>query len=323
LTVFVFTFAFAIGTLIRIDESVPRITTLIAAYGSAACLGLFLYLIDHVSKLLRPSGALQIVASQAHQVIDSVYPHFLSGMPEEEAEVDVGEGPAQTVGSPHDGVVLAFDVQGLVALGARYNCIIELMPQVGNFVAKNYPLFRIHGAAEMPAELLSQSIALGRERTMEQDPAYAFRLIVDIASKALSPAINDPTTAVLALDRIHHLLRHVGAKRLDDERIRDAAGQVRLMYRTPDWEDFVTLSVTEIRQFGGGSIQIVRRMRAMLEDLIRSLSAERAAMLRQELILLKRTAERFFPEPEDRALANVSDEQGVGATTENAAGDGR
>jgi uncharacterized membrane protein len=136
--------------------------------------------------------------------------------------------------------------------------------------------------------------------------------MVDIASKGLSPAINDPTTAVLALDQIHHLLRDVGQRRLDDERVRDKGGRLRLLYRTPDWEDFVQLAVTEIRQFGGTSIQIARRMRAMLENLIQTLPEERTTLLCQELRLLQRSAERFFTEPEDRALADVSDFQGVG-----------
>ena len=136
--------------------------------------------------------------------------------------------------------------------------------------------------------------------------------MVDIASKALSPAINDPTTAVLAIDQIHHLLRNVGGRCLDDERVRDAAGRLRLIYRTPDWQEFVQLAVTEIRHFGGESIQIARRLRAMLENLMHSLPPERSALLEQELNLLNRSAERSFPEPEDRALAEVGDLQGVG-----------
>jgi uncharacterized membrane protein len=104
----------------------------------------------------------------------------------------------------------------------------------------------------------------------------------------------------------------VGSRSLDDERVRDQSGRLRLAYRTPDWEDFVHLAVTEIRQFGGSSIQIARRLRAMLENLIQTLPPERAALLRQELKLLHRSAERFFMEPEDRALAAISDFQGVG-----------
>src|SRR5262249_26489945 len=149
---------------------------------------------------------------------------------------------------------------------------------------------------------------------LEQDPAFAFRIMVDVASKGLSPAINDPTTAVLALDQINHLLREVGRRHLDDERVRDSAGKLRLMYRTPDWEDFVRLAVTEIRQFGGASIQIARRMRAMLESLIQTLPQQRAPLLRKELELLKRSAARFFTEPEDQAMAGIGDYQGMGGT---------
>jgi uncharacterized membrane protein len=85
-----------------------------------------------------------------------------------------------------------------------------------------------------------------------------------------------------------------------------------LLYRTPDWVDYVQLAVTEIRQFGGASIQVNRRMRAMLENLIQSLPEGRGALLRQELDLLHRSADRLFVDPEDRALAEVSDLQGVG-----------
>lgn len=319
LSMFVFTFIFAIAALLRIvGTSVPPLTAEVAAYSSAACLAVFLFLIDRVGKMLRPSGAISSVAAQAHEIIDSVYPRRWDDS-QASASLAVqlsGKEPVSTLKSLLPGVVLAFDVKGLVALGTRYDCVIELAPQVGNFVAPGDPLFRIHGGADVPADALRQSIALGAERTMEQDPAFAFRVLVDIASKALSPAINDPTTAVLAIDRIHHLLRHVGKRRLDDERVRDGGGRLRLMYRTPDWEDFVRLAATEIRHFGGSSIQVARRLRAMLEDLIRTLPQQRAAPLKQELRLLKKSAERFFQEPEDRALADVSDAQGVGGTRE-------
>lgn len=92
------------------------------------------------------------------------------------------------------------------------------------------------------------------------------------------------------------------------------SGRIRLVYRTPNWEDFVQLAVTEIRHYGGQSIQVVRRLRAMLENLIQTLPEDRAPLLRQELTLLHRSAERFFSEPEDRALADVSDFQGVGGS---------
>src|SRR5436305_9994614 len=99
-------------------------------------------------------------------------------------------------------------------------------------------------------ERLRTSTALGSERTMEQDPMFAFRILVDIALKALSPAINDPTTAVLALDQVHRLLKAVGRRHLRREEISDDAGQTRLIFRTPNWEDFVNVACNEFRTCG-------------------------------------------------------------------------
>jgi uncharacterized membrane protein len=315
LTLFVFTFTFSLAALVRITTAVPLLTAHLAAYSCLASLAVFLFLIDHVGKALRPSGALWTVASLGRQVIESVYPLHLTELPSKALgpESAVGREVLCTVPNRKDGVVLAFDIVGLVSVAERTDCVIEMVPQVGDFVAVGDPLFRVlQGGAIPPEDALCQSVAVGQERTLEQDPTFAFRIIVDIASKGLSPAINDPTTAVLALDQIHHLLRDVGRRQLDDGRVRDKADQVRLVYRTPDWEDFVRLAVTEIRQFGGASIQVARRLRAMLENLIQTVPQERAVLLRQELELLHRSAERFFTEPEDRALANVSDFQGVG-----------
>jgi uncharacterized membrane protein len=276
-------------------------------------LGVFFYLIDHLGQALRPSGALRVVAKMGRKVIASVYPQCLSDPRDGTVSNDfhiLDQEPSATIPSSKDGVVLAFDLEGLTFLAQRADCVAELVPQVGDHVARADPLFRVfQGSVTLPAEALRQSVAVGQERTLEQDPTFAFRIMVDIASKALSPAINDPTTAVLALDQIHHLLRDVGSRHLDTGHVRDAAGRLRLVYRTPDWEDFVRLAVTEIRHFGGKSIQVARRLRAMLENLIQTLPEARATLLRQELTLLHRSAERFFTEPEDRALADVSDYQ--------------
>ena len=321
LTVFVFSFTFSLAALVRVDDSVPMLTTRVAAYGCLASLVVFLYLIDHVGKALRPSGALRAVAVLGRGVIESVYPRMLhkaNGGRQVSPAIAAGE-PALTVTSLRQGAVLAFDIEGLASMAARADCVIELVPQVGDFVALGDPLFRVYqGGSTLDVTALRHSVALGQERTMEQDPALAFRIMVDIANKALSPAINDPTTAVLAIDQIHHLLRNVGGRDLDDERVRDATGKVRLVYRTPAWEDFVRLAVTEIRHFGGESIQIARRLRAMLEDLILTVPAERTALLRQELDLLHRSAARFFPEPEDQVMAEISDSQGVGSKSARA-----
>lgn len=330
LALFVFTFTFCLATLVRIAVVVPLLTAYVAAYGSVVSLAVFLYLIDHVGHILRPSGALRSVARLGREVIEQVYrlPVAQRQLTLPNVEKRPGGHPTRTIVSPWEGVILAFDVEGLVSLSQGADCVIELVPQVGDSIAAGDPLFRIHGSGtNLSADALCQSVAVGQERTLEQDPIFVFRILVDIASKGLSPAINDPTTAVLAIDQIHHLLRNLGTRYLDDERVRDAKNHLRLLYRTPDWGDFVHLAVTEIRHFGGESIQVARRLRAMLESLIQTLPEARIPLLRKELDLLHKSAQRFFPDPEDRALANVSDFQGVGgrdrrrhdASTEGAA----
>ena len=117
---------------------------------------------------------------------------------------------------------------------------------------------------------------------------------------------------MLALDQLHHLLRKVGLRQLDMGVVRDCEGRVRLIYRTPDWEDFVELAVTEIRQYGVESLQVARRLRAMLENLIANLPPARTAVLQRELILLEQSVSVAFGNADDRACASQPDSQGVG-----------
>jgi uncharacterized membrane protein len=319
LGVFVFTYTYSLVFLSRLEEPVPFLSGLLCGYGTLACLAGFLLLIDRLGRELRPVRILTAVAAEGRKVIQHIYPNRVieAHRPDQPAELLALGRPTRVV--PHQGdagVVLAFDDGGLTRIAQEADCVIELVPQVGDFIAPDDPLYRVYGKFA-DERRLRQAVAFGPERTLEQDPSFAFRIIVDIASKALSPAINDPTTAVLAIDQLHHLLGLVGSRQLDDGRHRDSAGKLRLVYRTPDWDDFVQLSVTEIRHFGGESIQVARRLRAMLENLIQMLPEARSTLLRQELLLLHRSAERFFPEPEDRALAEVPDFQGVGGTQLN------
>jgi uncharacterized membrane protein len=150
---------------------------------------------------------------------------------------------------------------------------------------------------------------------MEQDPTFAYRIIVDIALKALSPAINDPTTAVIAIDQLHRLLRKAGKQNLRTDEILDKSGRLSVVFRTPNWEDFVHLAFTEIRLCGAKNIQIARRLRAMIENLIQTLPKHRHPILQRELDLLDREIETHFVYAEDRALARLGDAQGLGGAS--------
>ncbi len=151
---------------------------------------------------------------------------------------------------------------------------------------------------------------------MEQDPLFGIRILVDIAIKALSAAINDPTTAVLAIDQLHRLLRAAGRRNLRADSILDSSGTLRGICRTPDWDGFVDLAFVEIRFYGASNMQIARRLRAMIVNLVKTLPAQRHAALHKEYDLLDRMLEKLYLFPEDLALARIPDSQGIGGSSD-------
>jgi uncharacterized membrane protein len=213
--------------------------------------------------------------------------------------------------------VVAIDVPSLLAHAEKATGVIELVPRVGDFVGKDEPLFQLHGGgARISDRDLRGTVIFGSERTLEQDPLFAPRILVDIAIKALSAAINDPTTAVLAIDQLHRVLRLAGRRTLRTDYIKNRSGEIRVIFRKPNWNDFVQLAFTEIRCYGAGNVQIARRLRAMIINLQNTLPAERHPALQQEAELLDRTIEKLYPFPEDLALARIPDTQGLGGSTE-------
>ena len=318
---FVFTFTFSLAVLSRITDVAPQLPMVVLVFGCFASLVVFVYLVDQTARNLRPAGVIGRIAGNANQVIEAVYPHPLkqAEVLSVEQAISASDRPARTLfyqGS--SGILQALDGPGLAETARRHGCIIRMAPQVGDFITKGEPLFHIYGGgAGLSDPELHHAVAVGIERTLRQDPAFAFRIIVDIASKALSPAINDPSTAVLALDQIHRLLRIVGRRYLGDGTSRDTEGAVRVILPTPNWEDFVSLGMSEIRFFGGSSIQVVRRLRAMIENLLAVLPAVRHPALREQLELLNHTVERSFADPADRVHAGIGDYQGVGASRRN------
>jgi uncharacterized membrane protein len=314
---FVFTLVLAMISLNRLHGHVYQLVVVANGLLGIACMTNFLFFIDYAARLLRPVAICSRLGTSGIEVIDAVYPVPLEDA-DDEPSGDVAPGPvAREV--LHDAaaeMILALDVRSLVAEARRCDGVVELVPQVGDFLDTGEPLFRLYGgAARIDDRKLQAAVAFGPERTLEQDPMFAFRILVDIALKALSPAINDPTTAVVAIDQVHRLLRVVGGRRLRIDAMRDALGRVRLVLRTPDWEDYLHIACREIRACGASNMQVARRMGAMLDDLLRVLPPQRRPALETERALLERALAEFYPYPEDLALARIPDVQGLGGGT--------
>jgi uncharacterized membrane protein len=315
---FVFTFLFAVRTLDHLETAVPPFFTWITGVLGLLCFATFLFLIDYAARMLRPVSLAKRVGDAGLLVVESIYPEQLSPAPKPAtASFQTAAAARSVLHHGTAGVILAVNIPQLVAAAEKADGVIELAPQVGDFVGADEPLFLLHGgAAAVRDEALRACVIFGPERTMEQDPLFAFRILVDIAIKALSAAINDPTTAVLAIDQLHRLLRSTGRRNLRTDTIPSSAGTPRVIVRTPNWDDFVHLAFAEIRFYGAANVQIARRLRAMIVNLASTLPTARHAALHLELRLLDQMLEKLYPLPEDLALARIPDPQGLGGSTD-------
>jgi len=318
---FVFTFLFAIKDLGRTETTVHQFVVFVAGLLGLICIIAFLFLIDYAARLLRPVSLIRRVGEYGLAVMESVYP-------ERSAEAQSIAGSQQSPGPSertilHRGksaIVVAVNVETLLTEAEKAKGVIEFVPEVGDFVGSGEPLFLLHGGADATDQRkLRASVVLGSERTMDQDPLFAFRILADIAIKALSKAINDPTTAVLAIDQLDRLLRSAGTRNLRTDHILDRGGKLRVIFRTPNWEDFVHLAFTEIRFYGAENMQVARRLRAMIVTLTDVLPAQRHEVLGKELELLDRAIERLYVLPEDLKLAKIPDSQGLGGSSHSEA----
>ena len=276
---------------------------------------LLLRLIRRTAQGLRVVAVLKELGSDGVRELEVCYPEPFStdsGVSRRVAPA----GPITEVlfeDAEEPGILQSADFDGLADLARNADVVLELVPPIGDHLIPGDTLFRIHGeASRVSREVLHQSIAIADERTITQDPAFIFRLLADISGKALSPGVNDPTTSVQALDQIERLLRLLGGRDLDRGFVSDADSRVRVIFPSPAWEDFLSIALDETRLFGEGSIQISRRLRSLLDDLLERVPTERQAPVEAQLALLEASVRRTSSEGAEQVLAGTGDRQGVG-----------
>ncbi|MFI1927692.1 MULTISPECIES: DUF2254 domain-containing protein [unclassified Streptomyces] len=307
------TFAFAYTLLRSIEtDSVPNLGVTTAGIAVSASLLLLLIYLNRFTHNLRPVAIADIVGRSGEQVIHHAAAHLRSAAAPDKAPPTTGS--VTRVRSERGGVVQALNAPGMVSLAARHDCVFVLVASVGDFVPPGGTVVEVHGAASPPdPHRVTDLLALGAERTIEQDPAFALRILVDIAIRALSPAVNDPTTAVQVLNHIEAFLHTVGrAGPRGHYELADDRGRLRLVLTGRPWEDYLELAVTEIRDYGATSVQVCRRLRALLEGLLASLPAVCGPALHAELRLLDEAVEREFADDLRRVEARIADSQGIG-----------
>ncbi|MGW0665007.1 DUF2254 family protein [Streptodolium elevatio] len=266
-------------------------------------------------------GLSRAVGDRLHHVVDAVYPtpREPAALPRSDSRA-VDRPPVDVHFRGRPGTVRSLDEKELVRLAAHAGCTIEMTVTVGDFVGTEARVARIlvPRGGDVPQDLpslVSGAVRCGPTRTFEQDPAYGVRLLADIAIRALSPAVNDPTTAVQALDQIEDALLKLSGRALGTFGLVDDAGAIRVRCPAPSWRDLVALGLDEILLYGAANPQVARRVRALAERTAAHAPEVRRPPLLERLVVLDRLTRRAAPDPHFQALAGVADPQGLGGPT--------
>ena len=311
------TLAYSFALLRRIESNfVPDLGVTLAGVLLIVGLVIFVLFLNRFVHLLRPVAVAALVAKAVRRSLDDDIRstrdlgNVFAGPLEE-----VGEPASLTVRAVHPGAVQAVNLRGMATWAAQHDCLVVLRHSVGEFIETGDLLFEVYGRfgpADAAERALRGLVALGLERTIEQDPAFALRVMVDVASKALSPAINDPTTAAQVLDYLGDSLRVIGETDRSAPAWQPGAAKRGVVIPVRCWEDFLSLGITEIREFGSSSIQVLRRVRAVLEKLLQEVRPENRAAVKAEIERLDATVAAGFSGSIDRDWAGIADSQGLG-----------
>jgi uncharacterized membrane protein len=267
-------------------------------------IALLVLYVNHIGQSLRVASLIELVGRDTRALIDDFYP---------DNGPQGGHNPC-TVVAPRSGVVSHIDRDRLVDLAADGRCVLEMVVAFGEFVPSGAPLFVVEGGTgTLRHDDVTAAVVLTPERTLDEDVAYGFRLLVDIAERSLSDsALEDPTTTVQAVDRLHDCLRQMAPRPFPDGTHAGEDGQVRLVLPVMNWDAYVRLAFDEIRLAGAASPPVSRRLRAALEDLKTVAPAHRQAVLDEQLRLLTTLTLLHMDLPEDAHTGGQGDPQGIG-----------
>ncbi|WP_393062610.1 DUF2254 domain-containing protein [Streptomyces sp. LN549] len=313
LSVFLATFVFSLLVLSSYEStadprrvvSVPFLQSLLTAVLVGLSLLLFIAYVSATLRLMQVGPVVDRITRDSF--------HVLRRMPVGEPNEDAL--PAETGQIPHEGragVLRDVNVARLVRAARNQGAVLRLIPRLGDFVVPGTPVLAVHGGTAPPRRALRYTVSVGVERTLHQDLAFGLRQLSDIALRALSPAVNDPTTAVQCLDRIVEFLAAVAGLPLGTVHHRDRKGVVRLVQDVPGWADLVDLGFEEIRRCATDSPQVTRRLLAGIDDLVVLAGPERQGPLIRHRVLLVQAVERTVPEAAEREFALLPDRQGIG-----------
>jgi uncharacterized membrane protein len=305
---FVATFAHAMLAMREVqfggDGQVPGVAVAVGYVLVLTSIAMLVLYVHHIGQSLRVSALIELVGTDTRRLLDRHYPDQLGD----------AVPPGNVIAAPRSGVLVGVDRQSLIELATASNCVFHVKPALGEFVPAGAPLVGVDGEPTgLDEQAVTEALRSGFERTLDEDLAYGFRLLVDVAERSLSDSpFTDPTTAVQCIDRLHDGLRQLAIRRIPEGRLYDDGGHLRVTVPTMTWNAYVHLAFDEIRRAGADSPQVARRLGAAIEDLLTVAPTERRPILEQQLQLLRQTVTESSRPAPDIEFALQPDSQGIG-----------
>ncbi|MFD9305385.1 DUF2254 family protein [Streptomyces sp. NPDC060048] len=294
-TVGVFVFCITSGLAIGSRESVSAFVPCVAMLLTLVALGLMRTLQMKAFDSIQLGHSLTSITARAHRSYDGLYPRAHAPDRAGAAQSPAAAGASVTVrwtGRP--AVLQGIDVPALMDLARVHDSSVAFRVAPGATLSRGMVIAEVTVGG--PAEAaLSAVMSTGVERTFDQDPELPFRLLADIALRALSAAVNDPATAVEALDRLEDLLTRLADRDLDIGRFHDPDGPLRVSIPVPRWDQYVRTAVDDVIFAAARSPMALRRVRDLLRRLVEGIPECRRAVVHDRLRWVERTGSGEFP----------------------------
>ena len=282
---------------------IPSLAIAVALLLALLSIGVLIFFIHHISSSIEASNIVQRVMRDTKEAMVQLFPTETGENADETEARDLEEGAPDRQWHPIPALVTGYlqsvDDELLLRTARRHDCVVRMELALGSFVAEGSPLISV--AFEQTSDHLSkhveqqlhQAYVIGSRRTIEQDAGFGLRQIVDIALKALSPGVNDTSTAIICIDHLGALLAFVGGRPFGARlRTESPEGQVLLISRHPAYADYVTTAFDQIRRSGEANVAVLLRLLNALEMVAsRTPAPGRRRVLRQQVELVGKTAE--------------------------------
>ncbi len=305
LGIFLGTFLYCMAALPAAHE-LPRPFSPVATVAGAMllaliCVGLLLFFIHHISQAISVNQIIDRIASETEIVIDETMPsprrdHHVETSPPN--DVALWNEP---IVSDVSGYIRFLDANRLLALSASYHVKVRVIRRVGQFVPAGAALLTVYKLERLSAENISQfrgAFDFGPSRTLQQDVEFGILQIVDIALKAISPAVNDPTTAISCVDHLSRLLIRFASREMPAALLYDIKGVARVSIRWIDFERLLDSAFEQIRMYAKGDIAVSLRLLRALGDIAASTQNEefRSILLERAQRVVTGCEHRIDPE---------------------------